>query len=84
MTLPDYITLNGTRYATAKLPAEAHIQVQNIQVVDAEITRLQQQLAIIQTARHAYSTALLNAVKTSAAEPAAPVKKPRKPRTPKA
>ncbi|REE22618.1 hypothetical protein B0G71_5835 [Paraburkholderia sp. BL27I4N3] len=84
MSLPEYITLNGTNYATAKLSAEAHAQVQNIQVVDVEIARLQQRLAIAQTARNAYSNALVTAVKGSASEVRAPEKKPRSPRKPKA
>jgi hypothetical protein len=80
MSLPEYITINGTNYTTAKLSAEAHAQVQNIQVVDAEIGRLQQQLAIAQTARNAYSSALLNAVKASTVEMPVAAKKVRKPR----
>ncbi|MEW9586286.1 hypothetical protein [Paraburkholderia sp. DGU8] len=84
MSLPEYITLNGTNYATAKLPEEARMQVQNIQVVDAEIGRLQQQLAIAQTARNAYSAAVVNAIKVPASESPVPEKKARKPRKPKA
>lgn len=79
MSLPEYITLNGTNYTTAKLSAEAHVQVQNIQVVDAEIARLQPQ-----TARNAYSNALVTAVKGGSSEVRAPEKKPRSPRKPKA
>jgi hypothetical protein len=84
MSLAEYITINGTNYTTAKLSAEAHVQVQNIQVADAEIARLQQQLAIAQTARNAYSAVLVNAVKTGSSEVPAPVKKAPKPRKPKA
>jgi hypothetical protein len=80
MSLPEYITINGTNYTTAKLSAEAHAQVQSILVVDAEIARLQQQLAIAQTARNAYSSALVNAVKGSTVEPIVAAKKVRKPR----
>ena len=81
MSLPQYVTINGTNYSTAKLSAEAHVQVQNIQVADAEISRLQQQLALAQTARNAYSAALVASVKGEAAtEPAAAAKKPRAPR----
>jgi len=83
MSLPEYITLNGTNYTTAKLSAEAHVQVQNIQVVDAEIARLQQQLAIAQTARNAYSAALVTAVKGGASDVPVAAKKVRKPRKPK-
>jgi hypothetical protein len=88
MSLPEYITINGTNYSTAKLNDEARNQVLNVQVADAEIARLQQKLAIVQTARNAYTSALLGAVKagtpeTPAAAPAA-AKKPRKPRASKA
>lgn len=84
MSLPKYITLNGTNYATAGLSAEAHTQVQNIQVVDVENARLQQQLAIAQTARNAYSKALVPVVKVGASEVRALEEKPRSPRKPQA
>lgn len=89
MSLPEYITIDGTNYTTAKLSAEAHVQVQNVQIADAEIARLQQRLAITQTARNAYSAALVNAVKgapakASTEKAAAPAKKPRAPRKAKA
>ncbi|WP_342116670.1 hypothetical protein [Pseudoduganella sp. OTU4001] len=63
MTLPQYININGTSYSADKLSAEAKQQAANIQVVDAELARLQQQIAIAQTARNAYSNALIEAVK---------------------
>jgi hypothetical protein len=84
MTLPQYITINGTSYASAKLSAEAKSQAANIQVVDAELARLQQQVAIAQTARNAYSAALIEAVKGRAEASAETPKKPRAPRKPKA
>lgn len=37
---------------------DAKSQIVNIQVVDSEISKLQQQLAIMQTARNAYGKAL--------------------------
>ena len=80
MSLPEYITINGTNYTTAKLSAEAHAQVQNIQVVDGEIARLQQQLAIAQTARNAYSAALMATLKGGASDVPVAEKKVRKPR----
>lgn len=80
MSLPEYITINGTNYATTKLSQEALAQVQNIQAVDAEIGRLQQQLAIFQTARNAYSSALMNAVKATSTDEPIVAKKVRKPR----
>lgn len=85
MSLPQYITINGTAYASDKLNAEAKSQAANILVVDAELARLQQQMAIAQTARNAYSAALIEAVKgRSEAVTAEAPKKPRAPRKPKA
>lgn len=86
MSLPQYITINGTSYASEKLNAAAKEQAVNVQVVDAELTRLQQQLAIAQTARNAYVAALIEAVKgkAGAAAAAEKPKKPRAPRKPKA
>lgn len=62
------ITLNGKTYALAELSEAARNQVANIRVVDAEIARLQQQLAIAQTARNAYVNALSGAVEHASAE----------------
>lgn len=84
MSLPEYVTLNGTNYASAKLSDAARAQVMNVQVVDAELARLQQQQAIAQTARNAYVNALMAEIKAPAAavtaDAAAPPKKPRAPR----
>jgi hypothetical protein len=81
MSLPEYITINGTSYASNKLSEATLAQVANVQVVDAEIARLQQQLAIAQTARNAYVNALMAEVKApAAAEVAAKPNKPRAPR----
>ncbi|UNG18171.1 DUF6447 family protein [Stutzerimonas zhaodongensis] len=84
MAQPEYLTLDGTRYSTEKLSDEARNQMINIQAVDAEMARLQQQLAIAQTARNAYVIALRTAVKMSAesTEQVKP-KKPRASRKPK-
>lgn len=85
MSLPQYITINGTSYASEKLSDVAKMQAINVQVVDAELARLQQQVAIAQTARNAYIAALIEAVKgKDAAEVAEKPKKPRAPRKPKA
>lgn len=81
MSLPEYITLNGTRYATAKLSEPAKVQIANIKVVDAEIARLNQQLAIAQTARNAYSNALIAELK-GVKEEAPAAEAPKKPRAP--
>lgn len=85
MNLPQYITINGTSYASENLTDAAKQQAINIQFVDAELARLQQQAVIAQTARNAYIAALLDAVKGKAgAADAEKPKKPRAPRKPKA
>lgn len=66
------LTLNGKDYDVNQLSDAARAQVTNIQVVDAEISRLQQQLAIAQTARNAYVAALMVTVEPAEA-PSAPV-----------
>jgi hypothetical protein len=82
MALPQTITINKTIYSTDKLSDASRSQIVNIQVVDAEIARLQQQLAIAQTARNAYSNALIELVKTKS--DAKPEAKPRKAAAPRA
>ena len=52
------ITIDDTEYNTADLSENARNQVINLRVTDQEIVRLQQQLAIFQTARTAYARAL--------------------------
>jgi cell division protein FtsB len=52
------ITIDGTAYTVADLSDNAKQQVANLQVTDAEIAKLKQQLAIYQTARKAYANAL--------------------------
>ncbi|NYE60329.1 hypothetical protein FHW58_001481 [Duganella sp. 1224] len=86
MSLPQYITINGTSYASENLNEAAKMQALNVQVVDAELARLQQQVAIAQTARNTYVAALIEAVKGKgqAAEAVEKPKKPRAPRKPKA
>ena len=69
------ITINNQEYAVADLSEAAKAQIANIQIADAEIVRLQQQLALVQTARNAYAAALIAAVE-EATQPAAPAKKP--------
>ncbi len=84
MTLPQYVTINGTSYASANLSDAAKMQAGNIQVVDAELARLQQQVAIAQTARNTYIAALVEAVKGKDESAAAAPKKPRAAAKPKA
>jgi len=62
MTPPESITVNGTDYMLSDLSDEAKSQVVNVQVVDAEIARLQRLVAIAQTARNAYVAALVSSV----------------------
>lgn len=81
MSLPQYVTINGTSYASENLSEAAKAQAANVQVVDAELARLQQQIAIAQTARNAYVAALIEAVKGK--DKAAPAEKPKKPRAPR-
>ncbi|MEL7969109.1 hypothetical protein AAG587_22325 [Vreelandella neptunia] len=52
------ITIDGTEYNVADLSEAARSQVVNLRVTDAEIEKLNQQLAIFQTARTAYANAL--------------------------
>ena len=56
------LTIDGTEYALAQLSEEARNQVANLRATDMEIARIKQQLAITQTARAAYATALKNAL----------------------
>lgn len=70
MTQVPTLTLNGKDHAISDLSEAARLQVANIQIVDAELTRLQQQVAIAQTARNAYMAALVAEV--DAAPKAAP------------
>lgn len=84
MNLPEYVTINGTSYASAKLSDEAKTQLASVQAVDAEIARLQQQMAIAQTARNAYFSALLAALKIREKATDEKPKKPRAPRKAKA
>lgn len=52
------ITIDGKEYALKDLNDAARNQLISLQATDAEIARLQTQLAIAQTARNAYARAL--------------------------
>ncbi|WP_396190034.1 hypothetical protein [Flavobacterium sp.] len=52
------ITIDNIEYDVDSLSEEAKAQLVSIQWVDAEIIRLQQQAAVLQTARISYSTEL--------------------------
>ena len=56
------INIDGQEYDLDSLSAEAKSQLQMIQLTDAEIARLNAQLAIAQTARRAYAMALQQAL----------------------
>ena len=52
------ITIDGKEYDPDQLSEAAKSQLTNVRVTDQEIARLQQQLAIAQTARQTYARAL--------------------------
>jgi cell division protein FtsB len=54
------ITVDDRKYDVDKLSKEAQAQVASLQFVDAELQRLNAQIAVLQTARRAYITALRN------------------------
>ena len=56
--MPNPITIDGKEYDLDGLTDEAKSQLAHIQITDQEISRLQQRLAIAQTARQAYARAL--------------------------
>ena len=51
-------TINDKEYDLDDLSDAVKSQIVNLQVVDGEIVRLNQQLAIMQTARNAYAKVL--------------------------
>jgi hypothetical protein len=61
------ITIDNKDYDLDSLSDDAKAQLQMLQFADQEIARLNAQLAVVQTARLAYSNALLAAL---AAKPA--------------
>ena len=76
------ITINEKIYQIADLSEAARQQIANIQFVDAELARFQQQQAVMQTARNAYVSALVSTV--GATTEAAPAKKATRSRSKKA
>ena len=56
------LTVNGIKYLVADLTEEAKTQFVNVQAAEAEVNRLQMQLAITQTARFTYQQALIAAL----------------------
>lgn len=57
------IKINDKEYDSDRLSKEAKQHLQLLVAADAEIKRLQTQLAIAQTAKNAYAKALAEAVK---------------------
>ena len=56
------LTIDGKAYAIKSLSQTALDQLSSINVVDRKIADLQQELAILQTARNAYAAALAAAL----------------------
>lgn len=56
------IKINGNDYDSNTLSQEAKAQLNMLAMADAEVKRLQTQLAIAQTAKNAYAQALAQAV----------------------
>lgn len=56
------VTVDGVSFRLDQLNTEALAQVASLQFVDAEIARLNNQLAVYTTARIAYQNALRNCV----------------------
>jgi hypothetical protein len=56
------IKINDVDYDTNKLSKEAKMQLQMLSLADAEIKRLQAQLAMAQTAKNTYAQALVQSV----------------------
>lgn len=54
----ENITIDGKEYQLNALSDESKVQIASIRFVDAEILRLQGQLAAMQTARIGYSNEL--------------------------
>lgn len=56
------ITIDNKQYDLDSLSGDAKAQLASIQFVDAELVRLQAQVAALQTARNAYAKALTEAL----------------------
>lgn len=58
------ITIDGKDYLVDEMSEEARNILNNIQMTDQELTRLRAQIAITQTARQAFGSALRQALGT--------------------
>jgi len=56
------VTVDGKEYAIDSISEDAKAQLLSLQAVDRRIENLQEELAILQTARIAYGNALKNAL----------------------
>ena len=65
------IKIDGVEYALNEFNEQARNQLLNLRTTDQEIARLQAQLAIAQTARAAYASALRAALPQAATQPPA-------------
>ena len=65
------IEIDGVEYALNEFNEQARNQLLNLRTTDQEIARLQAQLAIAQTARAAYASALRAALPQAATQPPA-------------
>ena len=68
------IEIDGVEYALNEFNEQARNQLLNLRTTDQEIARLQAQLAIAQTARAAYASALRAALPQAATQPPAATK----------
>ncbi|MCS2611090.1 DUF6447 family protein [Halomonas dongshanensis] len=60
------VTIDGMMYTLESLGQKGREQLRNVRVTDQEIQRLQDQLAMIQTARNTYARLLSEAIKNAA------------------
>ncbi|WP_306150191.1 MULTISPECIES: DUF6447 family protein [unclassified Roseibium] len=56
------VTIDGREYAVSDLSQDALNQLSSMTVVDRKIAEMQQEIAILQTARNAYAQALAAAL----------------------
>ena len=59
------VTIDGREYDADQLSESAKSQLVSIQFADQKINQLQQELALVQTARNAYFTVLQSEIKTN-------------------
>lgn len=60
----DFITIDGKKYDLKKLPKQAQDQVLNIKFCDQQLQRLNNELAVADTARIGYGKALDKEIQT--------------------